>query len=176
MWPASWSTDISRSYQYTGAPHKRKNIVAVITQDRVIDDNLKRQMKNRTLDTRIFQYISNCFDIYLPTLFLQYARKTIFQLIMQVYIEIGLTLFYLSFLVHFQLWHYLYKATLHQGSYFFWCSFTIKLSWLQRRSNKINTILYDRYYLQNCKAITFEKIANHTKCKKPNVPSHLHIF
>ena len=26
------------------------------------------------------------------------------------------------------------------------------------------------------KAITFEKIANHTKYKKPNVPSHLHIF
>ena len=32
------------------------------------------------------------------------------------------------------------------------------------------------YYLQNCKAITIEKIANHTKYKKPNVPSHLHIF
>ena len=30
--------------------------------------------------------------------------------------------------------------------------------------------------LQNCKAITFEKIANRTKYKKPNVPSHLHIF
>ena len=26
----------------------RKNIGAVITQDRVIDDNLKRQIKNRT--------------------------------------------------------------------------------------------------------------------------------
>ena len=26
------------------------------------------------------------------------------------------------------------------------------------------------------KAITFEKIANHTKYKKSNVPSHLHIF
>ena len=26
-----------------------ENIVAVITQDRVIDDNLKRQIKNRTL-------------------------------------------------------------------------------------------------------------------------------
>ena len=37
-------------------------------------------------------------------------------------------------------------------------------------------MLYDRYYLQNCKAITFEKIAVHTKYKKPNVPSHLHIF
>ena len=53
---------------------------------------------------------------------------------------------------------------------FFWCSFSIKLSWLQRRSNKINTIQRDRYYLQNCKVITFEKIAIHRKYKKPNVP------
>ena len=30
--------------------------------------------------------------------------------------------------------------------------------------------------LQNCEAITFRKIANHTKCKQTNVPSHLHIF
>ena len=28
-----------------------KNIVVVITQDKVIDDNLKRQIKNRTLCT-----------------------------------------------------------------------------------------------------------------------------
>ena len=52
----------------------------------------------------------------------------------------------------------------------------MKLSWLHRRNNRINTILYDRYYLQNSKAITFEKIANHTKYQKPNIPSHLHIF
>ena len=31
-------------------------------------------------------------------------------------------------------------------------------------------------YYQNCKAIIFEKIENQTKYKKPNVPSHLHIF
>ena len=37
-------------------------------------------------------------------------------------------------------------------------------------------MLYDRYYLQNCKAITFEKIASETKHKKPIVPSHLYIF
>ena len=59
-----------------------KNVVAVITQDMVIDDNLKKQMKNRTLHTcrlflltQIFQYISNwskAFDL-LPILFLQYA-------------------------------------------------------------------------------------------------------
>ena len=38
-------------YHQTGASHWRKNIVAVITQDRVIDDNLRRQIKNRTLYT-----------------------------------------------------------------------------------------------------------------------------
>ena len=26
------------------------------------------------------------------------------------------------------------------------------------KNNKINTILYERYYLQNCKAVTLEKI------------------
>ena len=64
------------------ASHWRKNIVAVITQDRVIIDNLKRQVKNRTssscrlfLLTRIFQYISNWLKVFehLPTLFLQYT-------------------------------------------------------------------------------------------------------
>ena len=38
-----------------GTSHWKKNIVAVITQDRMIDDNLKRQIKNRTLYTcRLF--------------------------------------------------------------------------------------------------------------------------
>ena len=37
-----------------------ENIVAVITQDSVIDDNLKRQIKNRTLCTCGLQYITNC--------------------------------------------------------------------------------------------------------------------
>ena len=33
----------------------KENIIAVITQDRVIDDNLKRQIKNQTLCTcRLF--------------------------------------------------------------------------------------------------------------------------
>ena len=54
-----------QEYQYTGALTLEKNIVAVITQGRVIDDNLKRQTKNQTLCTckffvltYIFQYIS----------------------------------------------------------------------------------------------------------------------
>ena len=49
-------------HYYTGVSHWRKNIVAVITQDRVIDDNLKRQLKNLTLYTCIlcnFQYLIN---------------------------------------------------------------------------------------------------------------------
>ena len=57
-----------------------------------------------------------------------------------------------------------------------WCIFRITLSWFQRRSNKINAILYDKYYLQNCKAITFEKIANYTKYKKRYVRNHLNVF
>ena len=85
---------------------------------------------------------------------------------MQVYIWIGLTFLYLSFLIHFQLWKYLWKATLvkhHQGSYFFWCRFSIKYHGCI--GDKINTILYDRYYLQKFKVIT----SSHAKYKKPNV-------
>ena len=48
-----------------------ENIVAVITQDRVIDDNLKRQIKNQTLCTcrlflltKIFQYTSNWSKVF----------------------------------------------------------------------------------------------------------------
>ena len=42
----------------------------------------------------------------------------------------------------------------------------IKSSWLQNRQKKfINTTLYDIYYLQNCKTITFEKITNDAKYK-----------
>ena len=41
-----------------------ENIIAVITQDRVIDDNLKRQIKNQTLCTCKL-YIPNLnFSIY----------------------------------------------------------------------------------------------------------------
>ena len=58
------------------------NIFAVITQDRVIDNNLKSQIENRTLYacrlfllTRIIQYTSNwskSFEL-LSTLFFQYT-------------------------------------------------------------------------------------------------------
>ena len=48
-----------------------QNIVAVITQDKMIDANLKRQIKNRTLRscrlfllTQIFQYISICSRVF----------------------------------------------------------------------------------------------------------------
>ena len=52
-----------------------QKIVAFITQDRVTGDNLKLQIKNLTLYTLIFQYISNWSKVFehLPTLFLQYA-------------------------------------------------------------------------------------------------------
>ena len=61
------------------ASYWRKDIAAVVTQDRVIDDNLKRQIKNQPFYTRrlflltqIFQYISNWRKVFehLPTFFL----------------------------------------------------------------------------------------------------------
>ena len=72
----------SRSYNFTEASNWRKNIASVITQDRVIDDSLKRQIKSRTLYacilfllTRIFQYNSNWSKVFehLSALFLQYT-------------------------------------------------------------------------------------------------------
>ena len=49
----------------------KENVVAVITWDRVIDDNLKRQIKNQTLRTcrlflltYIFQYITNWWKVF----------------------------------------------------------------------------------------------------------------
>ena len=77
------------------------------------------------------------------------------------------TCFFHWFQVGYAYKRYAYKKT---------CSFSIKLSWLYRRSIKVNTILYDRYYLQNCKVIIFKKISNRTKYKKLYVSSHLHIF
>ena len=61
---------------------KKKNIAAVIIQERVTDDNLKKQIKNQILCTcrlfllnRIFQYITNWSKIFehLTTLLLQYT-------------------------------------------------------------------------------------------------------
>ena len=60
----------------------------VIIQDRVIDNNLKRQIKNQALYicrlfllTRSFQYISNWPKVFqhLPTLFLQYTKNNNFS-------------------------------------------------------------------------------------------------
>ena len=71
-----------QEYHYTRAKLWRKNIVAVITQCRMINDNLKRQIKNRTLYTcrvflltRVFQNITNWSKAFehLPTLFLRYT-------------------------------------------------------------------------------------------------------
>ena len=58
-------------YHYTGALTLEKNIIAVVTQDRVTDDNFERQIKNRTLCTcrlflltYIFQYTSNLSKVF----------------------------------------------------------------------------------------------------------------
>ena len=101
MWPTSWSPDISSFYcsdinkfliDYAWCKLWNKwlllfennsrsltleeNIVAVITQDMVIDDNLKRKIKNRTLHTcNLFQltwiskYISNWSKVFYPPSF-----------------------------------------------------------------------------------------------------------
>ena len=53
----------------------------------------------------------------------------------------------------------------HCSGYFFWCNFSVKLPWLQRIGNKLNTTIFYRYHSQTCKAITFRKITNHTKYK-----------
>ena len=59
---------------FTRAYHRTKNIVAVVTQDKVIYDNLTRQIKNRTLYTcRLFlltwivQYINELLTMLLIT-------------------------------------------------------------------------------------------------------------
>ena len=49
---------------------------------------------------------------------------------------------------------------------FFWCNFSVKLPWVQRRGNKLNSTLFDRYYSQTCKAIKFRIITNHTNINK----------
>ena len=77
-----------QGYHYAGGLHWRKSIVAIITQDRVINGNQKKQIKNRTrypcrlfLLTRILQYISNWSKVFehLPTLFLQYTQTNNFS-------------------------------------------------------------------------------------------------
>ena len=77
-----------QKYHYTGASHWRKNTVAAITQDRVIDDNLKKQIKSRTLYTCrlllltwIFNILASgqkCFTFYPPSFF-NTARVINFQ-------------------------------------------------------------------------------------------------
>ena len=49
----------SRSYHYTGSSHWRKNLFAVITQHRVLYDNLKRQIKSQTFPTLILSVKSH---------------------------------------------------------------------------------------------------------------------
>ena len=56
-----------------------------------------------------------------------------------------------------------------------WCNISAQLPWLQTRGNKLNTTLFDRYYSQNRKSITFRKVINDAKYKKTNAPSHLYF-
>ena len=93
MWPDSWGTAISsfyhsdinlffidyaccklntrflllesnsRSYHYIGASQWRKNIIAIITEDRVIDGRLKREIKNWTYHTSRLFLLPKFFNI-----------------------------------------------------------------------------------------------------------------
>ena len=71
-----------------------------------------------------------------------------------------LTPLYLSFLVNYQLESTYKKAPFIHGGIF---SDVILVSnyhgCKEEVANKLNTTLFDRHYLQNCKAITFRKIA-----------------
>ena len=138
---APFREQLQELWLYT-ASHWRKNTVAVITRVRVINDNLKRQIKNQTLYTcrlflltRIYQYISNwskVFEHFLPPpSFFNIHRVIIFQIFLdkqfsswsrRFLYKLGNT-FYLSFLVHFQLWNNLWIGTPHQGNYFFLMQF-----------------------------------------------------
>ena len=59
---------------------------------------------------------------------------------------------------------------------FLWCDFSIKLSYLQSRDNKISTIQYDRYFIYKTVSSHLKKVTNHIKYKSPNVPNHFHVF
>ena len=87
-------------------------------------------------------------------------------------LRLGPRIFYLSFLVHFELSIYLQKATLHQGSYFF--SDVILVS--NYRGCKGEAIKLVQYYMtdiiyKSVKASHLEKLLSHTKHKR-DVPSH----
>ena len=63
--------------------------------------------------------------------------------------------------------------------YFFGCIFSINYNGFKGEAMKlVKTILYDRYYTQNCKAITFKKSANHTTyyIKHLMFQGHDHMF
>ena len=172
MWPASWSTDISlfyysdinlflidyaccklyniwlllfennsRIYHYKGASYCRKNIIAVITQDRVIEDNLKRQIKKSNNFSKFFQV--NNFSVDYAGLYKNWDNTSLFI------IPGTLPTLKLPIKIHSS-----------SRQLFFWCSFSIRLSWLQRRNKKINTILYDRCYLHLKKLQIIQNIQN----------------
>ena len=137
----------------------------------------EKQIKNRTLYTwrlflliRPFQYISNWLKVFehLPSLISQsICSNNFFKFCYIINFSVDYTNLHLNSANTSLLIIASTPSTLklliksHPSSrlqFFFWCSFSIKWPWLQRRRNKTNTILHDRYYLQNCKVITFEKL------------------
>ena len=166
-----------RSYHDTGDSNWRKNIVAVVTLDRVIDDNLKKQIKNRTLCTcrlflltQIFQYISNLSKVFehLPNLFLQNTESNYFSKFFQT----------INFSVHYG---GLYRNWANTSLFIIpgalptlklpiknhplsrqldFSDVFLVLNYKLSNYKYQNTILYDIYYLQNYKAMAMDQRIN----------------
>ena len=136
----------------------------------------KMQIKKQTscacrlfLLTRILQYISNwsnVLSIY-PPFFFNIHRVIIFPIFFDNQFFSWLCRFTYKLGEHFFFYYSWYtsnfettykKPPIIKLAIFFWCSFSIKFSWLQRRIDKISTILYDKYYLQNCKLSHLKKL------------------
>ena len=145
--------------------NRGKYFCSYIYQDRVIDEDVKRQTKKQTLYTCrllpltwIFQYISNWSKVF------ELLRASLFDIHRVISFEVFLGKQFLNWLgrfmyklsQHFFIYHSCstsnFESTYKKPPFitidtFFWCNFSIKLSWLQRKDNKTNTILYERYYL-----------------------------
>ena len=185
----------SRSYHYTGALHWRKNIVAVIAQDRVIDDRLKRQIKSRTLYTcrlflltRIFQYISNWSKVFehLPTLFIQYTQSNDFSKFFQINnFSVDYAGLYINwantslFIIPGTFSTLKLPIKNHPSSrQLFFSDIVLVLNYhgCQGEATKLIPYYMIDIIYKTVKPSHLKKIANHRKCKKPNAPSHLLIF
>ena len=163
--------------------------MAVITQDRVMDDNLKRQTKNQTLCscklfllTYGFQYTSNWPKVVqlLPTLFVQYTLTYLASQGINFFMVNNFSVYQVGLYINwtntflFIILGKLPTLNLPIKSHpllkqLFSGVFLVSNYHGCKRDNIINNKPIDKYYSQNCKAITFRKITNlikYEKCSK----------